>query len=218
MSQDKRHLKLLAPEPSPADDAWAGVGARGADEGCEPSADTAMVDTATVDTASPDATSCPSSEGEFLQVGDLAKMTGKTVRAIHLYESLGLIEPAKRSKGGYRLFSSDTPSRVRWISKLQSLGLSLSESQGIAERRKSSGSARSASSDLLVVYEAKLSEIRERLAEYRALEQELVASVDFLKACQHACVGEPHVSGCAQCERRQEEPGRVPDLVSGAQA
>src|SRR5690606_5928410 len=59
MSQDKRHLKLLAPEPSPADDAWAGVGARGADEGCEPSADTAMVDTATVDTASPDATSCP---------------------------------------------------------------------------------------------------------------------------------------------------------------
>ena len=69
-----------------------------------------------------------------------------------------------------------------------------------------------------MVYEAKLREVRERLAEYRALEQELVASVDFLKACQHACVGEPQVSGCAQCERHHEEPGRVPDLVSGARA
>jgi MerR family transcriptional regulator, copper efflux regulator len=200
MSQDKRHLKLLAGEPSCAEDAQAAVAdCEDVGEGtqaCGPHAD----------------------GGGFLQVGDLAKVTGKTVRAIHLYESLGLIEPAKRSKGGYRLFSTDTQSRVRWISKLQSLGLSLSEIQGIAERRKSSGSARSASSDLLVVYSAKLREVRERLTEYQALEQELVASVDFLEACQHACVGEPHVSGCSQCERRQEEPGRVPDLVSGAQA
>ncbi len=194
MSQDKHHLKLLSEEPSSAADAL------GSEETCEvPNAGGAAV-------------------AGFLQVGDLAKVTGKTVRAIHLYESLGLLESAKRSKGGYRLFSTDTQSRVRWISKLQSLGLSLSEIQGIAERRKMSGSARSASSDLLVVYEAKLREVRERLAEYQSLEHELVASVDFLKACQHACVGEPQVSGCAQCERRQEEPGRVPDLVSGAQA
>lgn len=199
MSQDKRHLKLLVDEPCSVVEATAlgdAPGAASHGDVCDGAEDA----------------------GEFLQVGDLAKVTGKTVRAIHLYESLGLIEPAKRSKGGYRLFSPDTQSRVRWISKLQSLGLSLSEIQGIAERRKSSGSARSASSDLLVVYEAKLREVRERLAEYQALEQELVASVDFLEACQHACVGEPHVSGCSQCERRQEEPGRVPDLVSGAQA
>jgi MerR family copper efflux transcriptional regulator len=194
MSNDKRHLKLLSEEPCSA-------------------VDTSEVDDVCETSGAGDA----QLTGGYLQVGDLAKLTGKTVRAIHLYESLGLIEPAKRSKGGYRLFSSDTPSRVRWISKLQSLGLSLSEIQGIAERRKAFGSARSASSDLLTIYEAKLREVRERLAEYQSLEQELVASVDFLKACQHVCVGEPHVSGCSQCERRHEE-SRVPDLVSGAQA
>ena len=32
-------------------------------------------------------------EGELLQVGDLARETGKTVRAIHLYEELGLSCP-----------------------------------------------------------------------------------------------------------------------------
>ncbi len=222
MSQDKRHLKLLVEEPNCAEElqsAALGVSdaaprAAGADvvAACEELAEA----------SSPCGVAVPDGQamegGGFIQVGDLAKLTGKTVRAIHLYESLGLIEPAKRSKGGYRLFSTETQSRVRWISKLQSLGLSLSEIQGIAERRKAFGSPRSASSDLLQVYEAKLSEVRERLAEYRALEQELVASVDFLKACQHVCVAETHVSGCAQCERRQEEPGRVPDLVSGAQA
>ena len=62
-----------------------------------------------------------------LRVGDLARMAGKTVRAIHHYEELGLIEPAGRSKGHYRLFQPDSLVRIRWIGKLQSLGLSLSE-------------------------------------------------------------------------------------------
>jgi MerR family transcriptional regulator, copper efflux regulator len=195
MIQDKRHLKLLA-----------------------------------ADAGSTAITSLPSSDGygvdfpdevgeaepsEYLQVGDLAKSTGKTVRAIHLYESLGLLEPARRSRGGYRLFAPTSPDRVRWISKLQSLGLSLSEIQGVAERRRSSSSAKTASSELLSVYETKLADIRERLAEYRALEQELVASVKYLQECQLACVGETHVSGCSRCDRHQDEPA-VPELVSGA--
>ncbi len=35
-----------------------------------------------------------------MRVGDLARETGKTVRAIHLYEELGLLTPGGRSKGG----------------------------------------------------------------------------------------------------------------------
>src|SRR5689334_16413767 len=64
-------------------------------------------------------------EEELLQVGDLARLCGKTVRAIHLYEELGLLRPHARSKGRYRLFSRDAIVRVRWIGKLQELGLSL---------------------------------------------------------------------------------------------
>ncbi len=41
----------------------------------------------------------------LLKVGELAKRTGKTVRAVHLYEELGLLDPAVRSKGGFRLYS-----------------------------------------------------------------------------------------------------------------
>ena len=43
---------------------------------------------------------------ELMQVGDLARETGKTVRAIHLYEELQLLRPAARSKGRTRRISA----------------------------------------------------------------------------------------------------------------
>src|SRR6478735_12851958 len=87
-------------------------------------------------------------EDELLQVGDLARAVGKTVRAIHLYEELGLLKAHERSKGRYRLFTPDAVVRVRWIGKLQSLGLSLNEIQGIERSRSSVPSAQSAAAGL----------------------------------------------------------------------
>src|SRR3954463_1883658 len=63
----------------------------------------------------------------LLRVGELAKRTGKTVRAVHLYEELGLLAPAVRSKGGFRLYSGKAVTRLEWIQKLQDLGFSLTE-------------------------------------------------------------------------------------------
>src|SRR5438105_2246850 len=68
---------------------------------------------------------------ELLQVGELAREVGKTVRAIHHYESLGLLTPHKRSKGRFRLYAHDAVARVRWIVKLGELGMSLGEIQQI---------------------------------------------------------------------------------------
>src|SRR5690349_9678062 len=67
----------------------------------------------------------------LLQVGDLAKATGKTVRALHLYEELGLLTPSARSKGRYRLYDPASLTRIRWIIKLHDLGLSLTQIQQI---------------------------------------------------------------------------------------
>ena len=53
----------------------------------------------------------------LLKVGELAKRTGKTVRAVHLYEELGLLAPAVRSKGGFRLYHDQAVTRIEWISQ-----------------------------------------------------------------------------------------------------
>ncbi len=150
-----------------------------------------------------------------LLVGDLAKSTGKTVRAIHLYEDLGLLRPHERSKGRYRLFGPEALVRVRWITKLQSLGFSLSEIQELVKAQGDSESAKLAASRLSEVYLAKLAETRAKLDELTQLERELVESLSYLNACGSACEPRVPVHACPTCERHSEE--NAPDLVAGAQ-
>jgi MerR family transcriptional regulator, copper efflux regulator len=165
--------------------------------------------------AAPDAGSRPAEghEEELLQVGDLARAVGKTVRAIHLYEEMGLLKAHERSKGRYRLFTQDAVVRLRWIGKLQSLGLSLSEIQAIDRARTDVSSAQFAAARLREVYETKLNETRNKIEELRALESELVASLDYLAGCNTACESEVKVECCPSCERHPENP---PELVAGA--
>src|SRR5688572_3583810 len=99
--------------------------------------------------------SSPDGEGAVFLVGDLAKAAGKTVRAIHLYEDMGLLKP-ERSKGRYRIFGSEALVRVRWITKLQNLGFSLAEIQQLSRAHDGSDSAKLAAAKLREVYVQKL--------------------------------------------------------------
>ena len=164
--------------------------------------------------ASPEAEAGPLDVQQLLRVGDLAKITGKTVRAIHHYEELGLIEPVGRSKGHYRLFDPETPVRIRWISKLQSLGLSLGDIRTLVRNRQASPTALQAAGQLRRMYEEKLVEVRSRLSELTALERELSASLAYLEACGTSCTSELVPTHCAQCDRHAEEEHT--DLISGA--
>ena len=156
-----------------------------------------------------------SEEGELLLVGDLAKAVGKSVRAIHLYEELGLVRAHERSKGRYRLFAQDALVRVRWIIKLQNLGLSLSDIQALVRGQNDAASAKFAATRLHEVYVAKLVETRSKLAELKALESELEASLAFLSTCHSACESEVTVHSCPTCARHPEQPN-PPELVAGS--
>ena len=155
-------------------------------------------------------------EAELLLVGDLAKAVGKTVRAIHLYEELGLVRAHERSKGRYRLFAQDALVRVRWIIKLQNLGLSLSDIQSLVRGQTDAASAKFAAMRLREVYLAKLVETRLKLAELKALESELEASLEFLSTCHSVCESEvSSVHSCPTCAHHAEQPN-PPELVAGS--
>ena len=154
-------------------------------------------------------------DSDLLRVGDLARSTGKTVRAIHHYEELGLIEPAKRSKGHYRLFAPEAHARVQWITKLQSLGLSLTEIRQTVTERRTSPSARQAAHELKALYEDKLAEVRSRLVELRELEQELEASLAYLQLCTASCEDDAPPDACGTCKRHDDKDS-APLLVIGA--
>ncbi len=156
-------------------------------------------------------------EGQLLQVGDLAKLSGKTVRAIHLYEDLGLLRPIDRSKGRFRLFNEESLQRVRWITKLQTLGLSLTEIGELVKELEQAPSARAAADKLREVYLDKLVEVQKKLTEIHRLERELIASLTYLETCQSACAGALPVHSCPSCERHPDQP-TPPELVTGVHA
>src|SRR5262249_51264562 len=126
-------------------------------------------------------------DGErLLQVGDIAKASGKTVRAIHHYEEVGLLRPHARSKGRYRLYGKQAVNRVRWIGKLHDLGLSLSQIQDMVKTWEEAPSAPDAMGRVRALYTRKLAETRAQIENLRSLERELVASLDYLDTCDTA--------------------------------
>lgn len=150
-----------------------------------------------------------------LQVGDLAKQTGKTVRAIHLYEDMGLLKPVERSRGRFRLYNRDSVARVLWISKLQALGFSLPDMKKLMVDQAQTTTGKQAAMLLRGAYVEKLAEVQGKLTELHRLEQELLSSLTYLDACQSACTDEVQKESCPECERHADQP-EAPPLVAGA--
>lgn len=59
------------------------------------------------------------------KIGDVARKTGITIRTLRYYNEIGLLDPAKRSRSGYRLYSVEELKRLQKILSLQQLGFSL---------------------------------------------------------------------------------------------
>ena len=150
-----------------------------------------------------------------MQIGDLAKEVGRSVRAIHLYEELGLLTPSARSKGRFRLFDADAVMRVRWIAKLQDLGLSLGEIQTIIKNVDESASAPSAMKLLRDTYREKLAATKAQVARLKVLEAELSASLAYLETCD-TCDPARLMHACSSCDLHDCRP--APELVAGVHA
>jgi MerR family copper efflux transcriptional regulator len=153
---------------------------------------------------------------DLMQIGDLAKETGKTVRAIHLYEELSLLAPAARSKGGFRLYGPEALVRIRWIGRLQEMGFSLGDIQTIVREWERTESAPGAMKRMRQVYARKLEETREQKRRVEILERELQASLQYLDTCD-VCDPQRLLSACECCDLHDKAQD-VPELVLGFRA
>jgi DNA-binding transcriptional MerR regulator len=61
------------------------------------------------------------------RIGELSRLAGVSPRTIDYYTGLGLLSPAKRSTGNYRLYDDETLNRIRRIEHLKAQKLSLEE-------------------------------------------------------------------------------------------
>ena len=70
----------------------------------------------------------------FLRIQEVASELGLTTRSIRYYEELGLLSPAARSDGSYRLYDASDVDRLRFIKGLRDdAGFSLAEISQLLE-------------------------------------------------------------------------------------
>ena len=68
------------------------------------------------------------------KVGQLARRTGLSIRTLHYYDQIGLLNPSHRTEAGYRLYGHADVTRLQQIGSLRQLGLSLEQIREFLQR------------------------------------------------------------------------------------
>ncbi len=119
-----------------------------------------------------------------MQIGEIARKAGTSARTVRYYEELGLIQPDSHSSGGFRLYSEDNLKRLRVISFLKELGLSLSEIREIFAAKKASGADKETIRTLLRIFGDKLRLVDSRIESLSRIRAELTRAMRILHSCE----------------------------------
>lgn len=61
------------------------------------------------------------------RIGEVAERVGLSLRTVRYYEEQGLIEPAGRTDGGFRLYTDDQVERLLLIKQMKPLGFTVQQ-------------------------------------------------------------------------------------------
>jgi DNA-binding transcriptional MerR regulator len=109
-------------------------------------------------------------KNKALLSGKLARLTGVSADTVRHYEKLGILRQAQRTESGYRLYSSDTPDRVRLVQRALQFGFTLAELADILRVRDT---GKAPCRRVLNLMQEKLRAIRHRIRELHRTEKEM---------------------------------------------
>lgn len=76
----------------------------------------------------------PMNGDALLSIGELARRTGLTVKAVRSYSDRGLVPPVERSPAGYRRYGPEAVTRLRWVRTLRALGIGVATIRDALDR------------------------------------------------------------------------------------
>ena len=116
-----------------------------------------------------------------LKVGQLAKLSGVSIRTLHHYDEIGLLSPSMRSDSGHRFYSVEDVLRFQQIMSLRSLGFSLEQIREFLDEPQSSP---------LMVLEMHLSSLKKEIEERTELLDNLRKITTGLRSGENPTVAE----------------------------
>ncbi len=141
----------------------------------------------------------------LMKIGDFARASDTNLRTLRYYEELGLLEPSKRSEGGFRYFRIVDLHRVRMIQNLQGLGLSLEEVGKLISHRKAEEDHSATITQVKQSLNRQAHLIKERqnqLADLHAAIDEALLKLKICATCEHTpCEGNNWCEPCIMTQR-----------------
>jgi MerR family copper efflux transcriptional regulator len=108
----------------------------------------------------------------LLTIGEVARRSGFTVKALRFYDRRGLLLPCGRRPSGYRLYRESDLQRLEFVRQAKALGLTLDAIGDIVAAARRSGGARVRPS-LLQMLGERIAQTAHQIASLRALRREL---------------------------------------------
>lgn len=119
------------------------------------------------------------------RIGELGKRAGTNAATIRYYEEIGLLPRPARQEGNQRSYGGDDVRRLTFIRRCRDFGFSIDQVRTLVSLVQDQTRSCVEARDLA---QARLTEIRSKLRELKALESSIA---QFVVACDAACAGGP---------------------------
>lgn len=110
-----------------------------------------------------------------MNIGEVAAATGLPAKTIRYYESVGLIDPPRRSDGNYRRYDESQVATLRFVHQARRLGFSVKEVAALVALWRDK---RRASADVRRLAAAHLQEIDARIADLERMRRTLKTLIE----------------------------------------
>jgi MerR family Zn(II)-responsive transcriptional regulator of zntA len=136
----------------------------------------------------------------LLTTGDMALLTGSTLRTVRFYEEAGILCPDRRSAGGHRLFGRRELERLQFITDMRATGLSLDEIRELLDAKKQASNGQQAASQVVAAMEPQLAALAEKIETFTRLKAELLRTRQILDECLECKKLRNYPAACQGCE------------------
>ena len=133
-----------------------------------------------------------------MYIGELAKRSGASARALRLYESLGLLGRVQR-QGSYRVYHEESVALVQMIRQALALGLRLAELTPVLN-----GDGGTDWDRLAALLAQKRASLRQEMARLERLDQELIRIEAEIRACTDLPQRSPAPAPACSCHQQKD--------------
>jgi len=137
------------------------------------------------------------------KIGELARLSGLSVRTIRGYEEMGIIASA-RSEGGTRYYSSAGLTIARLAHRMRALNIPVTTIQDIATKRQEFDTGDMSSAAMTDILESLSDELRGQTARMLELEDEVMRTLRIIRGCR-GCQNLPSAKTCPDCPMEKSE-------------